>query len=213
MSTFKTETEQVDDLKRWVKSYGPSIVVGILLALVIIYGKQFWQKHQTQKAEQASELYQQLSDAYTNQKTDLITETTNTLKQKFTHSPYAQYAALMHAKTSVEKQDYTQATSDLNWVIKNAKDSNLQYIAILRLARVQLANNDANKAIATLKQLDNTAYKGLAKIIQGDALLSLNKPKEAKTAYQTALTEIPDAIDVMPTIQIRIDNIGELNNA
>lgn len=209
MSTFKTEAEQVDDLKRWVKSYGPSIVIGILIALVIIYGREFWQKHKLQKAEQASVLYQTVSDAYNDKNIDLANKTTEQLKNDFSSSPYTQYAVFLQAKTAVGKQNYTEASDDLNWVMTNSSDKNLQSIARLRLAQVQLADNKPEVAMTTLAPLKETAYKGLADVVNGDALLSMNKPQEAKKAYQAALSNIPNATDVMPTLQMRIDNIGE----
>ena len=52
-----TDDERVEDLKKWWKENGTSIIVGIGLGLIAIFGWQYWGSHRTAQAEQASQAY------------------------------------------------------------------------------------------------------------------------------------------------------------
>ena len=57
-----TEDEQLADLKDWWTRNGKPLVTGGLLALVIVFGWQAFQKYQSNQSQGASVLYQQLLD-------------------------------------------------------------------------------------------------------------------------------------------------------
>lgn len=208
MSTFKTEAEQVDDLKRWTKTYGPSIVAGILIAIAIIYGRQFWQSHQTQQAQEASVLYQSALDAFDQQQLDSFQQQANALVAKAPKSPYAEYITLLQAKVAVDAHDYPLALRKLEWAVAHAPDKHLNTIASLRLAKVHIAHHQADKALVILNTIKDPAYKGLVDIVRGDAYFALGQREQAKQSYINAQQAIPNVDQLMPTLQMRIDNSG-----
>ena len=55
-----TEDEQLADFKEWWSRNGKPLVTGGLLALVIVFGWQAFQKYQSNQSQGASMLYQQL---------------------------------------------------------------------------------------------------------------------------------------------------------
>lgn len=209
MSTFKTEAEQVDDLKRWTKTYGPSVLAGILIAVAVIYGRQFWHNHQTQKAQEASVLYQSALDAFDQQQLDTFEQQANTLIKQAPNSPYAEYITLLQAKIAVDKHNLPLALQKLEWAVAHAPDKHLKALATIRLAKVQIANQQADKALTTLDGVKDPAYIGLADIVRGDAYFTLDKREESKQAYLRAQKTIPNVDQLMPTLQMRIDNSGE----
>lgn len=209
MSTFKTEAEQVDDLKRWIKTYGPSILAGILIAIAIIYGRQFWQSHQTQKAQKASVLYQSALDALDQQQANRFQQQAKALIDQAPNSPYAEYITLLQAKIAVDAHNLPLAQQKLEWAVEHAPDKHLKALAALRLAKVQIAHQQADKALATLDSMKDPAYEGLADIVRGDAYFALGKRDQAKQAYLQAQQSIPNIDQLMPTLQMRIDNSGE----
>ncbi len=209
MSTFKTEAEQVDDLKRWIKSYGPSVIAGILIALAIIYGKQFWQSYKTQKAQDASASYQTAISAFEQKQNDILNQNADKLINDASDTPYAEYITLLQAKIAVDAHDYPTAIQKLKWAVGNASDDNLKILAILRLAKLQIANQQAELALETLNTVESKHYAGLVDIVRGDAYFALGKHQDAKQAYLKAQQAIPNADQLMPTLQMRIDNSGE----
>lgn len=205
-SVYKTEEEQIDDLKRWVKSYGPSILVGIVLAIALLYGSRYWKEYKHNRATQASALYQQAVDAYQTKHPELLQKAIGDLQDKYPHSPYAQYALFIQAKISADKQDYNTASAALNWIISNSRDTNIQSIAKLRLASVQIEQHQEDLAIKTLQSIKNPAFKGLALIKIADAYTVLGDTKNAKINYEAANQLLPDAGNTMPTLAIKLDN-------
>ncbi len=203
---YKTEEEQIDDLKRWIKSYGPSILIGIILAIAIIYGWRAWKDYQHNRAVDASVLYQQAIDAYQSKNNDALDKAITSLQDKNPHSPYTQYALFIQAKVAADKQDYNTADSALSWIIKHTHDDNIKSIARLRLGSVQAAQHQEEQAIDTLKEINVDAFKGLALIKIADTYLALGDTQNAKTNYEAANTLLPDAGNTMPTLAMKLEN-------
>lgn len=209
MSIYKTEEEQVDDLKRWLKSYGPSIAIGIILALGITYGLKYWKSHKTKIANQTSALYQKMLDADKEGNTEQATKLAKQLKDTHAKSPYAQYASFLEAKEAMTQQDYAKAQDDLMWIIDHSKDDNFKAIARLRLARIQISNDQAKEALTTLEALaDDKAYAGLSALVKADAYQTLGDTEKAKAAYQFAQSQLPADSNSQTIIQMKLDNLS-----
>lgn len=205
MSVYKTEEEQIDDLKRWIKSYGPSILTGVLLAIVLLFGWRYWKNYQHERATQASVLYQQAVDAYETKHLDLLNQFIHKLKEKYPKSPYASYAVFLQIKLAADQKNYQAAETGLSWIIAHNRDENITSIAKLRLGSVQTADHQAQQAIETLQSIKNPAFQGLADIKIADAYLTLGDQTQAKTYYETASKLLPDASNTMPTLAVKLD--------
>lgn len=202
---YKTEEEQVEDLKRWIKSYGPSILAGIVLAIACLYGWRYWKSYQHDRAVSASTLYQHAVEAYQTNSHDVLTTVLSQLQEDYPHSPYTQYALFIQAKISVDAEDYPAADTALNWVVDHTRDPNIESIARLRLGAVQTAEHHEEAAIDTLEKIDQQSFKGLALIKIGDAYTSLGNEEKAKQAYMAASQLLPDASNTMPTLGVKLD--------
>lgn len=208
MSVYKTEEEQVDDLKRWIKAYVPAIVIGVLVAVTALYGWRYWQGYQHTQAMQASALYQQAVEAYQTQRSDILQHCVENLQKKYTRSPYTAYALFLQAKAAVERQDFIAAEHAFDWIIQHNHDSNIHDIAILRLASVQTMNHHARAAIELLKEIHRPAFQGLALVKIADAYLALNDVPRAAANYQAANQLLPNADNTLPTLAIKMANIN-----
>lgn len=206
VSVYKTDEEQIDDLKRWIKSYAPSILIGIVLAIVLLYSWRYWNDYQQTQKTNASVLYQQVVDAYQTKQEEVLNKTVAKLQEKYSRSPYVSYAVFIQAKAAADKQAFNDAETALNWIVKHSHDENIKAIAELRLASVQTANHQEKTAIETLQKIDNTAFKGLALIKIADAYLALGDVKNAKTNYEAASKLLPNADNTMPTLAIKLAN-------
>lgn len=208
MSVYKTEEEQIDDLKRWIKSYGPSILAGIILAIALLYGWRYWNSYQHNRAVKASVLYQQAVDAYQTKRTDLLSKSVHALQKKYPKSPYASYAVFLQVKIAANQQDYIAAENELNWIITHSHDKNIKAIAALRLGSILTADHQEELAIKTLESVatNNAAFKGLAHIKIADAYLALGDTNKANVNYEAASKLLPDAGNTMPTLAVKLDN-------
>lgn len=206
MSVYKTEEEQIDDLKRWIKSYGPSILMGIVLAIALLYGWRYWKSYHHHRAVKASILYQQAVDAYQTKRPDLLEKSVNTLQHKYSKSPYAQYAVFLQVKIAADQQDYSTAETGLNWIMSHSHDNNIKAIAALRLGSIQTVDHQEKTAIQTLESIKNPAFKGLALIKIADAYSALGDTNNAKMNYEAASKLLPEAGNTMPTLAMKLDN-------
>ncbi|HLV16377.1 MAG TPA: tetratricopeptide repeat protein, partial [Pseudomonas sp.] len=89
-----TEEEQIARLKEWWSRNGMPLVTGGLLALAVTFGWQAWQNHQTNKAQGASLVYQQLVEtALGSERPDTaqVAQLAAQLKNEFGGTRYAQF--------------------------------------------------------------------------------------------------------------------------
>ncbi|MEQ1599519.1 MAG: tetratricopeptide repeat protein [Methylotenera sp.] len=201
------EQEQLDEFKAWWKKNG-KMATNLALAVVVAYAS--WQAYgyfQNKKAVEASALYQTL----------VVTEPTKTaeikaqsakLMEDFSGTPYAGRAALFAAKANFAANDSKSAKAQLEWAIKNAKESAVKAIAGLQLAGIlfeEKSYDDANKVLAAVT---DKGFDGLKADLQGDILLAQGKQAEAKKAYQTALENLDAQGKLHQYTQQKLESLG-----
>ena len=74
MSTYQTEEEQVEAIKKWWKENGKSVIGGIVLGFAIIGGWKGWQGYQQNQGEAASQVYDAMRQAAHSAKFDKALE-------------------------------------------------------------------------------------------------------------------------------------------
>ena len=63
MSEQYDEHEQSERVKQWLVKNGSNLLTGILLAVSLVFGWQWWQNHQLKKTQEAGNQYQTFIDA------------------------------------------------------------------------------------------------------------------------------------------------------
>lgn len=182
MSEYLTDEEQAAAVKKFVKSYGLSIVLGVLIAIGVGFGWRYWQNYKASRAFIASDLYTTMQ-AQPNNNTKLGKQ----LMDNYAATPYGALAALTLAKENVTKKDYAAAEKNLQWVIKNASAKSLQQIGRLRLARVLIELKKPQQALSTLNEVNDPAFTAMINDVRGDANVALKKVAIARTDYNKAL--------------------------
>lgn len=188
MEQYRTEEEQVEALKRWWDENGRSIIVAIIVALGLGFGWQGWQKYQQDELETASNSYQSMLQMLSTQDDAGAATLAADIKQNYSRSTYAQFAALHLARIAVNKGDLATAESELRWVLGRAdQGSDSMQLAQLRLARVLASKGEAEQALAILDSADPGAYAAAYQVARGDILLLQERNEEAREAYSSAL--------------------------
>lgn len=201
------EQEQLDEFKAWWKKNG-KMATNLALALVVAYAS--WQAYgyfQNKKAVEASGLYQNLVvlDAT---KTAEIKVQSAKLMEDFSGTPYAGRAAVFAAKANFAVNDSKSAKAQLEWAIKNAKESAVKAIAGLQLAGIlfeEKSYDDANKVLAAIT---DKGFDGLKADLQGDILMAQGKQAEAKKAYQSALENLDAQGKLHQYTQQKLESLG-----
>ena len=201
------EQEQLDEFKAWWKKNG-SIVTNLVLAALVAYAA--WQGYhwfQNKKAAEASGLYQALvvTDLA---KTAEIKAQSAKLMENFAGTPYAGRVAVFAAKANFAANDSKSAKAQLEWAIKNAKESAVQAIAGLQMAGILFEEKNYDEAQKVLAAINDKGYEGLKANLQGDVLLAQGKNAEAKKAYQTALENLDSQGRMHQYTQQKLESLG-----
>lgn len=206
-----TEDEQLADLKDWWTRNGKPLVTGGLLALVIVFGWQAFQKYQSNQSQGASVLYQQLLETTLtpNGKPDAarVSDLAGKLNSEFGGTAYAQYGSLFVAKVAVESGRLDEAASELRAIVDKPADKTLDELARQRLARVLAAQDKADEAIKLLDGKVDAAFVASREELRGDLLVQLGRNDEAHAAYSKAKESLSQDAAI-GGLQMKLDDLA-----
>ena len=200
--------EQSELVQKWLRDNGVSIIAGIVIGLVGIFGWQQWRNHQVRNESEASHLYQQIQVAQASGKPEVAGQLTDRLMKDHVKSPYAVFAVSDRARQQVEAKQLDKAGSSLAWVESHATEPALKSLTLLRIAQVELARDDGKAALATLDRIPAGSFQGLAQELRGDVLVKLGRSDDARKAYQTALTTLSEAAPQRGALQMKLDDLA-----
>lgn len=202
------EHEQGELVRKWLRENAISIAIGVLLGIVLIFGWQQWKSHRARQSAEAAAQYQALSEAAEAKREEDVGKIADTLRKDYPKSAYAVFAAMHQADIASSKNDLATAAAALEWARQNAGVGALKSLVGLRLARIKLAQGDANAAIALIDGVGKDQYAGLAGELRGDALLKLGRTDEARNAYQDALTHLDPQAPNRSLVQMKLDDLA-----
>ncbi len=206
MEIYETEEEQVAALKDWWKANGSSVISGIVAAVVIVGGWNFWQNYQQDKMLQASSIYEQLLKANKEKTTASTDKIAEKLKTNYASTAYGAYALLFQAKAKVEANELAAARALLEQAMASSADDELKHVARARLVRVLLAEGKYEQGlqlIANINQAQLGGFEGIYEELKGDLYVAMSRIGEARTAYQSALS----AGKSSPLLQFKLDDL------
>jgi len=206
MEIYETEEEQVAALKDWWKANGSSIISGVVAAVIIVGGWNFWQNYQKDKMLQASAVYESLLKANTKKATDSSEKISEKLATNFSGTAYGAYALLFQAKAKVESNELAAAKALLQKAIDTSSDSELKHVARARLVRVLFAQNEFEQGLQVIANVDQAnlgGFEGIYEELKGDLYVAMQRIGEARTAYQSALK----AGKSSPLLQFKLDDL------
>ncbi|MDD4914885.1 MAG: tetratricopeptide repeat protein [Methylococcales bacterium] len=190
MAIHDTEEEQLEQLKKWWEVNHTSVVAGVVGGLVLLAGFNFWEQNKLQNRTQASQLYQELLDSAANSKPESVEKIAEKINTEFPSSAYADYATLQEAKVKVEKGDLAAARTLLEEEIKRTGSPELRHICRLRLIQLLLADKQYEQGLKLIAEVDPASSEGFSALydeLQGDLYVAMDRPDEARSAYQSAI--------------------------
>ncbi len=192
----KTEDEQEQQIKKWIKENALQIVAGITLGLGGIWGLDAYKAYQYQQSVNARTLYLNASPVVFEQ-----------LNADHADSGYLQQATLMQAKTAAKNKNYELALQHLS-TLTDDENTLIANIATMRIANVQLEMGDFSKAIATLNSKESGEFNGLYNQLKGDIYVADGKINKAKEHYKLALTQISKDSELQSLINIKLADLN-----
>lgn len=208
MATYESEQEQIEELKKWWKENGSSIVIGLVLGFSLLYGWRWWQTYTTQKSEQASEMYQQVLFTLEKEEADKAREIASALLSKYSNSPYAVLTTLNLAAQDVKENNLETAHARLQWILDQDQLPELIQVARLRKMKLFLSEDKIDEAEKLLTGVEVSEFKGSYAELRGDIAFKREQWDKARSAYAEALLSKDLSQAQHALIQMKLDDLG-----
>jgi predicted negative regulator of RcsB-dependent stress response len=202
------EHEQGELVRKWLRDNGSSILIGVGLGLLLIFGWQQWRSHQARHQAEAAVQYDAMTQAVKAKDAAAIGKGFDLLKSDYADTAYAVFAAMQQAETALGNGDKTAAMAAATWAFEHAKVDAMKGLAGLRLARLKLAEGDAQAALDIAARLPKDGYAPLIDELRGDALHSQGKNEEARGAYQSAVQALEAAAPNRASLEMKLNALG-----
>jgi len=204
----RTDQEQVAELRVWWEKYGKITLIGVVFLISGVVGGRVWMDFQESAKARVSADYSQMMDELQRGDVEAAASRASALIEKNSDSGYAPLAALALAKIEAEKGELDNAKLRLQWAADHADQVELKAIAKLRLAKVLLAQQQVDAALAQLGGEVPESFRSSYAVVRGDAYAQKGDVAAARTAYQTALDDQELASQLRSLVQMKIDNLG-----
>ncbi len=209
-----TEEEQLEQLKAFLKKYGSSILIGILVAVLAFVGWQYWKSKQVAKNQQLTAKVQQLIDGAEQADNNpsvqkSIAATADSIIKDAPDSVHAALSELVLAKVAFNQGNYAEAEKALTRVAQSdLDDAGLENIIQLRLAYAQMAQKKYDAALKTLGNVNQAVFSATADETRGDIYVAQNKLPQARKAYQNAWNELLKRKQQRQILQFKLESVG-----
>lgn len=193
---FYSEQEQWERVKLWLRENGLWLLAGVVIGVLGLVGWRWWEQRIETRALAASARYSQVLDAFGRSDRTRAFTLIDDLRKDHADSPYADQADLLAARSLVETNELAKAGERLTRVMTASRDDQLQLVARLRLARVQLAQGNPDLAIGTLDGAPAGAFASRFEDVRGDAFYAKGDKPGALRAWRKALeTDAGGSVD------------------
>jgi predicted negative regulator of RcsB-dependent stress response len=186
MEEYLSEQEQWEAVKRWLRENTLWVVAGIALAAAGLAGWQWWQARKERELVAASTLYEQLFTAYTGEQPDQVKNLATELATRYPGTAYADQGQLLLAGHYLSQSLPADALDALQKLLHSTKDQELALLVRLRIARIQIDQQKADDALATLAAAQPGTMAGRYAEVRGDALYAKGDRAGALAAYRAA---------------------------
>jgi len=202
---YQTEEQQVEAIKSYWQENGNMIIAGIVLGFAGFIGFNFYKDNQLANETAISDSYQTLIET---SETDKAAFSQNAEKfiSENAQTSYASLTALALAKEAAANKDWSTAATQLTAALTSAPSGGIKGIASMRLARVQIQQEQYQKALATLAKPLPEAFIAAVEEIRGDVYLLQGKKELARNAYQAAIAA--DGLANSPSLQMKLDDLA-----
>lgn len=207
MDEYMSEHEQWELLKRWLRTNGASIVGGVLVGVIALAGWRWWEAHVERRALDASERYEAIIETLRRGDRTRALTLIEDLRSEHPSSPYVDQADLLAARAFVESKELDKAAERLRDVMQRTDDRELALVARMRLARVQLAQDKPDDALATLNAVDPGAFAARYHEVRGDIYVAKGDRESALKEYRAARESAAEAVVDTELLDLKINDL------
>jgi len=223
--------EQGERVKKWIKTNGSAVLLGLGIAVAGYFGFNYWQAQQQQQRFDAAQYHEVVGDqlalltddaavaATINAEGETISSEPDdsvmfgalaTLQNDYSDSLYAALATLQVADYKLGEDDLQGASQQYQFILDNSVEGEITAIAALRLARLQLAMQEPQAVLQTLNRIGaGSDHKALIARIRGEAYLAMDDREQALQAFSQAEEELGGTPDRM--LELRLADLRDID--
>jgi predicted negative regulator of RcsB-dependent stress response len=180
------EQEQLDQIKHFWAKYGNAISAVLIVVFGSIAAWNGWQYWQNKQGAEAAVLFDEFERAAKAGEFERMQRALGDMQKQYSGTVLTAQAALLAAKTHVDREQNEPARAALAWVAESASDDALKAIARLRLSALDIQAQAWDAALSQLAAPVPVAFAGLVADRRGDVFMAQGKTEEARQAYEAA---------------------------
>jgi len=203
-----SEKEQIERMRSWWSEYGYYVVGGVVLGAAILFGLNRYQTAEITAQEQASVLYDSLTQKVADGDLDGAEVDAAELASAYGNSSYAAQSKLAMARLYMDKNRDLDASEALQGLMAMDGVENFKEIGRVRLAKILLYQDKAEEVLTLLDGQDNVAFAARYAEVRGDAYVALGRFADARTSYEAALQEQVPTVD-QGLVQLKMLDLPE----
>lgn len=201
------EHEQGELVQKWLRENALSIVIGVGLGLLLIFGWQQWKTHRAMHQLEASTQYMALNDALEKKNYEAVNQLAQKLRDEYSETSYAVLAAMQQTDVALTRADKDAAYKSMEWAYQHAP-SELRELVGTHLARLQISAEKYLEALSLLDGLPKSGYGALINELRGDAQFGLGHKDDARRSYTDALNDVDPGTPHRKVVEMKLVNLG-----
>jgi len=202
------EHEQSERVRKWMKEYGFSIVLGLVLAFGGIFGYRQWQDHQVQQRFLAAEYFDVIQRELDAGEVESAEQQFAALREAIPRSSYVVLSGILLAAGYVEDGRLEPAARLYRELLDHRGLDSLGPVVTLRLARVLEAQGELDEAMALVSGDAPHGFKASWAELRGDILFARGDHDGARLAFQEAIDNISGQGGKRRLLELKIDATG-----
>ena len=179
------QQEQMQHLKAFWKANGKWITSSLILVFLIVGSINGWKLWNNYNKEKASKILTNLEKNIEAQNTDIALRLYQEISKDYPNTLQAGLAGLLIAKSLISDGQRDEAASILDELTKN---SQVKWLAIIRLSNVLLDLNRPGEVIEIIPEIIPDHWVGIVVDRRGDAFATLGDFESAKKDWLRALS-------------------------
>ena len=195
MDDLQSEKEQLEEMRAWWTEYGRYVIAGVVIAVGLLFGFNQYESSKLAAQVEASVLYESLTEHVADGDLDGAESVAEDLATNYANTAYAAQSNLAMAKLYMDKNRDQDAADVLNELLVLRGNTALKQVGRLRLARILLYQDKAQKVVDLLADQDDEAFAALFAEVRGDAFAALGQVAAAGDEYRVALADTSQTIN------------------
>jgi predicted negative regulator of RcsB-dependent stress response len=202
------EYEQGEQVRKWLRQNGSSIITGIALGLACIFGWQWWQGQGSRHREEAATQYQTFTDAIAAKDSSKVEALAVAFDKKYSDTGFSALATLRHAQYLQAQGASDKALALLKAKGPTVKDALVAELFALHEGRLLLLMGKPEDALKRVAAIKDANFPEVLDELRGDIQMARGQRDEARKSYQQALTHLDQAAPTRGLLEMKLIDAG-----